>query len=90
MQMQSSSRRGAHLAQQKQKAYVLFRVYGLESGRVGVKLYVDPERARKDGQLEFEADGWIITPKAIGPGAAADSAWSRGAGECADHGGFGL
>lgn len=63
MQMQYLSGGGAHLPHQKKKVYALFRVYGLESGRVGVKVYVDPEIARKDGQLEFEADGWIVTPR---------------------------
>jgi hypothetical protein len=31
--------------------------------RIGVKVYVDPEIARKGGQLEFEADGWTVTPR---------------------------
>jgi hypothetical protein len=61
--MQYLSGGGAHLPYQKKKVYVLFRVYGLESGRIGVKIYVDPEIARKDGQLEFEADGWTVTPR---------------------------
>jgi hypothetical protein len=48
---------------QKKELYVLFRVYGLKSGHVGVKIYIDPEAARKDGRLEFEAESWIVTPR---------------------------
>ncbi|KAF2791877.1 hypothetical protein K505DRAFT_326545 [Melanomma pulvis-pyrius CBS 109.77] len=61
--MQNKPGSGEHLPQQKKKLYVLFRVYGLESGDVGVRVYIDPEAARKDGRLEFEADGWIVTPR---------------------------
>lgn len=64
MQMKSLSGGGGHLPHQKKKVYALFRVYGLESGRAGVKVYVDPEIARKSGQLEFEADSWTVTPRA--------------------------
>lgn len=44
----------------KKKLYVLFRVYGLESGRIGFKLFVDPEDARKRGALLFESEGWTV------------------------------
>src|SRR6186713_691944 len=47
----------------KREVYALFRVYGLKSGHVGVKIYIDPEAARKDGLLEFEAQSWSVTPK---------------------------
>ena len=43
--------------------YVLFRVFGLESGDIGVKVYVDPEAARKNGLLEFETESWAVTAK---------------------------
>jgi hypothetical protein len=58
MQMQSSQ-----LLLQKKKIYVLFRIYGLESGRIGVKVYVDPEIARRGGHLEFAADSWTVMPR---------------------------
>jgi len=64
MQMLSCSTGGARLPHQKKKVYVLFRVYGLESGQIGLIIYVDPEVARKGGQLEFEADGWTVKPRA--------------------------
>ena len=48
---------------QKKEVYALFRVYGLGSGDVGVKIYIDPEAARKDGRLEFEAASWSVTPR---------------------------
>jgi len=48
----------------KKQLYVLFRVYGLESGNVVVKVYVDPEIARKDRLLEFEPKDWTVTPRA--------------------------
>ncbi|KAN0122902.1 hypothetical protein V8E51_001228 [Hyaloscypha variabilis] len=62
--MLSCSTGGARLPHQKKKVYVLFRVYGLESGQIGLIIYVDPEVARKGGQLEFEADGWTVKPRA--------------------------
>ena len=45
------------------KVYILFRVYGIESGQVGVRIYVDLEESRKNGELEFEAERWTITPR---------------------------
>ena len=56
MQMLSSSGGGTHLPHQKKEVYALFQVYGLESGRTRVKVYVDPKSARKGRQLEFETD----------------------------------
>lgn len=49
---------------ERKRLYVLFRVYGLESGRIGFKLFVDPEDARRRGLLLFEAEGWTVTAKA--------------------------
>ena len=62
--MQSSSRANTRFSTQKKKVYVLFRVFGLESGDISVKVYVDPEAARKNGQLEFETESWAVTAKA--------------------------
>lgn len=61
--MQSSSRANMRFSAQK-KVYVLFRVFGLESGDIGVKVYVDPEAARQNGLLEFETESWAVTAKA--------------------------
>jgi hypothetical protein len=38
-------------------------VYALKSGHVNVKIYIDPEAARKDGCLEFEVESWSVTPR---------------------------
>ena len=62
--MQSSSRANSRFSTQKKNVYVLFRVFGLESGDIGVKVYVDPEAARKNGLLEFETESWAVTAKA--------------------------
>lgn len=61
--MQSFVDGGARLPHQAKKVYILFRVFGLESGQVGVKLYVDLEESRKNGELEFEAQSWTVTPR---------------------------
>jgi hypothetical protein len=60
-QMQSLSSASNSLGGTKKKIYALFRLYGLESGRVGMKLFLDPDAARRRGQLEFEAEGWTVT-----------------------------
>jgi len=61
--MQSYSRNNTRSLTEKKKVYVLFRVFGLESGSIGVKVYVDPEAARKNGLLVFEAQSWAVTAK---------------------------
>lgn len=50
-------------ASSRKKVYILFRVYGLESGQVGVRIYVNLEASRANGELEFEAQSWTITPR---------------------------
>ncbi|KAF9772366.1 hypothetical protein IL306_009945 [Fusarium sp. DS 682] len=49
---------------QRRKVYILFRVHGLESGQVGVRIYIDLEALRKTGDLVFEAQSWTVTPRA--------------------------
>lgn len=58
-----------------QEIYVVFRVYGLNSGKIGVKIYVDPEAARKDGRLQFEPadERWKVTPGKPQPQAEAQA-----------------
>lgn len=50
---------------QKKKLYVIFRVYGLNSGHVGVKVYADPLRAEEEERLNFELTNgsWTVTPQ---------------------------
>jgi hypothetical protein len=62
--MESYSHTNTRLSGHKKKVYVLFRVFGLKSGDIGVKVYVDPEAARENGLLEFEAESWLVTAKA--------------------------
>lgn len=47
----------------RKRIYALFRVYGMESGSIGFKLFVDPESARRRGTLAFEAEGWTVTAR---------------------------
>jgi len=62
-QMQELSGGNAQSSHERKQLYILFRVYGLDSGRVSMKVYVDPEIARRDGRLEFEPENWTVAPK---------------------------
>jgi hypothetical protein len=50
-------------ATQRRKVYILFRVHGLESGQVGLRIFIDLEALRKSGDLVFEAQSWTVTPR---------------------------
>ncbi|KAF5675549.1 hypothetical protein FHETE_2546 [Fusarium heterosporum] len=50
-------------AVERRKVFLLFRVHGLESGQIGVRIYADLEGLRKTGDLVFEAVSWTITPR---------------------------
>ncbi|CZR61946.1 uncharacterized protein PAC_11843 [Phialocephala subalpina] len=39
--------------------YVLLRVFNLE-GRIGLRVYVDPESSRLAGELQFDVDTWAV------------------------------
>jgi hypothetical protein len=39
--------------------YVIFRVFNLE-GRLGVRLFVDPESSRVNEELQFTVDTWAV------------------------------
>ncbi|KAH8586657.1 hypothetical protein B0O99DRAFT_585566 [Bisporella sp. PMI_857] len=43
------------------EVYVILRVFNLE-GRIGLRVYVDPESSRLDGGLEFIVDTWAVKP----------------------------
>ncbi|EXL91560.1 hypothetical protein NOF04DRAFT_17789 [Fusarium oxysporum II5] len=51
-------------ATQRRKVYILFRVHGLESGQVGLRVFIDLEALRKSRDLVFEAQSWTVTPRA--------------------------
>ncbi|KPM37949.1 hypothetical protein AK830_g8628 [Neonectria ditissima] len=61
--MQTMSQSQAY--QEKKQLYVIFRVYGLNSGRVGVKVYANPMRAKEEQKLDFEwtNESWVVTPR---------------------------
>lgn len=44
--------------------YIIFRVYRLYSSHVGVRLYVDPVKLKKEGRLCFSAENWRVVPNA--------------------------
>jgi len=44
----------------RESVYVIFRVYGLESGEVGLKVLVDPEGMMVRGELEFTVESWSV------------------------------
>ncbi len=44
--------------------YVLFRVFNLE-GKIGLRVFVDPEPAQLNGELEFSADKWVVKTTGI-------------------------
>ncbi|KAF4422223.1 hypothetical protein FACUT_10700 [Fusarium acutatum] len=56
--------KSVNTATQRRKVYILFRVHGLESGQVGLRVFIDLEALRKSGDLVFEAQSWTVTPRA--------------------------
>ncbi|KAF4995739.1 hypothetical protein FGRMN_4946 [Fusarium graminum] len=48
---------------ERRKVFLLFRVHGLESGQIGVRIYADLEGLRRTGDLVFEAQSWTVTPR---------------------------
>ncbi len=42
------------------EVYVILRVFNLENGDIGVKLYVDPMAAKESGELNFSTDTWGV------------------------------
>ncbi|RYP57689.1 hypothetical protein DL769_009334 [Monosporascus sp. CRB-8-3] len=47
--------------------YIIFRVFNLYTSQVNVKLYVDPAKLEREGQLVFTADRWTVKPSARQP-----------------------
>ena len=42
------------------EVYVLCRVFKLTAERIGLKIYVDPETARENGEIEFSIHTWAV------------------------------
>ncbi|OCL02139.1 hypothetical protein AOQ84DRAFT_424260 [Glonium stellatum] len=47
--------------------YVIFRVFNLGQGGVGLRVYVDPDVMRMKGELSFTAETWSVVP-VLSPG----------------------
>ena len=45
--------------------YLIFRVYNIDSPWVGLKVYVDPNKMRKNGSLVFTEETWAVTPRDV-------------------------
>jgi hypothetical protein len=43
------------------RVYVILRVFNLQ-GRLGLRVYVDPESSHREGELEFNVDTWAVKP----------------------------
>lgn len=54
-----------HHTEDRSEVYMIFRVFWLNSDRIGMRIYFDPEQLRQDGRLVFTGQTWFITP---GPG----------------------
>lgn len=42
--------------------YLIARVFGMGSQRMGMHLYLDPAKLRREKKLNFVADRYIVTP----------------------------
>ncbi|KAH6874355.1 hypothetical protein B0T10DRAFT_205754 [Thelonectria olida] len=53
-----------HSNEDRSEVYMIFRVFWLNSDRIGLRIYFDPEQLRQDGQLVFTGQTWSVTPGA--------------------------
>jgi hypothetical protein len=44
----------------RQTVYVIFRVFNLEAGNIGLKILMDPESMRTRDELAFTAESWSV------------------------------
>lgn len=44
------------------KIFVIFRVFSIDKKNVGMRVYVDPWKLKKTGELHFTTDKWTVTP----------------------------
>jgi hypothetical protein len=40
--------------------YVLVRVFRLEQDNIGLKVFLDPEEARNNGELDFKVQTYVV------------------------------
>lgn len=48
----------------RDEVYVILRVFGIESGTIGLRVYANPEEATVDGRLLFTGETWSVVPRA--------------------------
>lgn len=48
--------------EERSRVYLVLRVFGVESQRIGMQVYLDPESLRRNGQLVFTGATWSVTP----------------------------
>ena len=46
----------------RSEVYMIVRVFDIESSKLGVSVYLDPEKTRPDGELEFAGETWSVVP----------------------------
>lgn len=46
--------------QTSDNVYLLVRVFGIASEKVGLRIYLDPEAARVNGELQFSIETWKV------------------------------
>lgn len=49
----------------REELYMILRVFGLEHSRIGMCVYLDPEKLRADGTLRFTGETWSIVPRNV-------------------------
>lgn len=52
-----------HNMTHRQAIYLVCRVFDLTKDQIGMALYVDPERLKQNGELEFTAETWTVVPR---------------------------
>ncbi|KAI5460375.1 hypothetical protein BGZ63DRAFT_387163 [Mariannaea sp. PMI_226] len=53
-----------HRTEDRSEVYMIFRVFWVNSDRIGLNIYFDPEKLRQDGRLVFTGQTWAVTPGA--------------------------
>ncbi|EEY19489.1 conserved hypothetical protein [Verticillium alfalfae VaMs.102] len=53
-----------HNARGHDEVYMILRVCNIERSDIGMCVYMDPERLRVDGRLEFTGETWSVVPSA--------------------------
>lgn len=54
--------RDIHRAEDHSEVYMILRVFEIESKRIGMSVYLDPEQLRLDECLAFTGETWSVVP----------------------------